>query len=57
MAQGCTNSAIAAKLGVGDKRVRNLVTDIYAKLHVEGRPQAIIMARDAGLGRSPAAGG
>lgn len=56
MARGCNNAAIGVQLGIGDKRVRNCVTEIYAKLAVPGRPQAIIVAREAGLGR-PAPGG
>ncbi len=51
MAQGLSNQVIAQELGVVDKRVRNFVTQIYDKLHVQGRPQAIIRAREAGLGR------
>ena len=54
MAQGLNNSAIALRLSIGDKRVRNCVTDIYTKLGVADRPQAIIMARDAGFGRNHA---
>lgn len=54
MAQGLNNGAIAARLGVGDKRIRNCVTEIYNKLGVADRAQAIIRARDAGLGRAPA---
>lgn len=50
MAQGLNNAAIAARLGVGDKRVRNCITDIYNKLGVADRAQAIIRAREAGLG-------
>jgi DNA-binding NarL/FixJ family response regulator len=54
LARGLNNGAIAARLGVGDKRVRNCVTEIYNKLGVADRAQAIIRARDAGLGRAPA---
>lgn len=50
MAEGLNNKAIALRLGVGEKRVRNCVTDVYAKLQVADRAQAIIRARDAGLG-------
>lgn len=53
MAQGLNNGAIASRLGVGDKRVRNCVTDIYNKLGVSDRAQAIILAREAGLGAVP----
>lgn len=49
VAKGLSNSAIAARLGVGDKRVRNCISDIYAKLHVRDRGGAIIKAREAGL--------
>lgn len=54
MAQGLNNSVIGSRLGVGDKRVRNCISQVYLKLRVQDRPQAIIMAREAGLGRSTA---
>lgn len=53
MAQGLNNATIARRLGVGDKRVRNCITGIYSKLGVADRPQAIIIAREAGVGLSP----
>lgn len=53
MAEGLNNAAIAARLGVGDKRIRNCVTEIYNKLGVADRAHAIIRARDAGLGQAP----
>jgi len=56
MARGLNNQTIALQLGVGDKRVRNCVTEIYTKLQVQDRSQAIIRARESGLGRRPAAG-
>jgi DNA-binding NarL/FixJ family response regulator len=56
MAQGLNNQRIALQLGVGDKRIRNCVTEIYNKLAVQDRGQAIIRAREAGLGRRPTAG-
>jgi DNA-binding NarL/FixJ family response regulator len=56
MARGLNNQTIALQLGVGDKRVRNCVTEIYTKLRVQDRSQAIIRARESGLGRDPAAG-
>jgi DNA-binding CsgD family transcriptional regulator len=37
---------------VSEKTVRNHVTHIYAKLEVENRAQAIVLARNAGFGRS-----
>ena len=54
MARGLNNSAIAAQTGVGDKRVRNCISDIYSKLHVPDRAAAIIKAREAGLVRTTA---
>lgn len=50
MARGLNNSIIALRLGVGDKRVRNCVSEIYSKLRVPDRGQAIVRAREAGLG-------
>ncbi|HUP71124.1 MAG TPA: response regulator transcription factor [Acidimicrobiales bacterium] len=55
MAQGLNNASIALHMHVGDKRVRNLITEVYSKLGVSGRPAAIIVAREAGLGRTPTA--
>ena len=51
VAQGRANSAIAAKLGLSQKTVRNHVSNILTKLQVADRAQAIVQARDAGLGR------
>ena len=52
LAAGRSNDAIAAELYVSNKTVRNAVSSIYAKLHAAGRAEAIIKAREAGLGRS-----
>jgi DNA-binding NarL/FixJ family response regulator len=38
-------------LFIGAKTVRNQVSTIYSKLQVSGRAEAIIKARDAGMGR------
>jgi DNA-binding NarL/FixJ family response regulator len=46
---GRTNTEIARRLVVSDKTVRNHITNIFAKLGVADRSQAIIRARDAGL--------
>jgi len=50
VAQGRANTAIAAKLGLSQKTVRNHVSNILTKLQVADRAQAIVQARDAGLG-------
>ncbi len=52
VAQGLGNAVIARRLGIGEKRVRNCMTTVYYKLRVADRPEAIIRARNAGLGRS-----
>jgi DNA-binding NarL/FixJ family response regulator len=49
IAQGYTNPAIAEKLVLSPKTVRNHVSTIFNKLQVAGRAEAIIRARDAGL--------
>lgn len=52
VAQGLSNAQIAERLFISPKTVRNHVTRIYSKLQAEGRPQAIVRAREAGLGRN-----
>jgi DNA-binding NarL/FixJ family response regulator len=51
IAGGLTNSAIAGRLGLSAKTIGNHTSAIFAKLQVAGRAEAIIRARDAGLGR------
>jgi len=51
LAAGKSNDAIAGKLYISGKTVRNAVSAIYAKLHAAGRAEAIITAREAGYGR------
>ena len=51
VAQGQNNAAIAGRLRISDKTVRNHVSNIFAKLAVADRAQAIARARDAGLGQ------
>ena len=51
IAQGLTNSAIAERLVLSPKTVRNHVSNIFAKLQVADRAQAIIQAREAGIGK------
>lgn len=50
IAQGFTNNTIAERLYLSPKTVRNQVSTIFDKLQVAGRAEAIIKARDAGLG-------
>jgi pimeloyl-ACP methyl ester carboxylesterase/DNA-binding CsgD family transcriptional regulator len=51
IAQGRDNAQIAALLGLSEKTVRNNVSHIFDKLGVENRSQAIVLARESGLGR------
>jgi DNA-binding NarL/FixJ family response regulator len=51
IAGGYTNTAIAGRLYLSPKTVRNYVSNIFTKLQVADRAQAIIRAREAGLGR------
>ncbi len=50
IARGEKNQAIAEKLVVSEKTVRNHVSNIFAKLQVADRSEAIVRAREAGLG-------
>ncbi len=47
--QGLDNLQIAARLGLADKTVRNMLSALYTKLGVEGRAMAVVKARDMGL--------
>jgi DNA-binding NarL/FixJ family response regulator len=51
VAQGKGNREIARQLFVSLKTVRNHVSNILLKLQVADRAQAVIRARDAGMGR------
>ena len=51
IARGYTNTAIADRLYLSPKTVRNYVSSIFAKLRVTDRAGAIVRAREAGLGR------
>jgi DNA-binding NarL/FixJ family response regulator len=50
LAQGHPNPSIARQLSLSTKTVGNYVSNIFTKLQVADRAQAIIRARDAGLG-------
>jgi DNA-binding NarL/FixJ family response regulator len=50
IAQGYKNPEIAEHLTLSPKTVRNHVSNIFSKLQVADRAQAILRAREAGLG-------
>ena len=51
LAQGLDNRGIARALFLSDKTVRNHVSNTLAKLEVSSRSEAVLRARNAGLGR------
>lgn len=53
LARGRRNAAIAAELGLAAKTVANHLSSIFVKLQVTDRSEAIVKARDLGLGRGP----
>jgi DNA-binding NarL/FixJ family response regulator len=53
IAQGEGNAAIAHRLQVSPKTVGNHISAIFAKLRVASRSEAIVLARDRGLGSRP----
>jgi DNA-binding NarL/FixJ family response regulator len=50
IARGLSNPVIAARLGVAVKTIGNHISAIFVKLGVATRAEAIVLARDAGLG-------
>jgi len=52
LARGLSNAEIGDRLHLSHKTVANNVSTILNKLHVSQRGQAIVRAREAGLGRS-----
>jgi DNA-binding NarL/FixJ family response regulator len=56
IAQGRNNAAIAARLGLAPKTIGNHISAIFGKLRVATRAEAVVRARDGGLGRDPAGG-
>jgi DNA-binding NarL/FixJ family response regulator len=52
IARGLSNARIAEHFVLSQKTVRNHVSNILTKLRVADRSQAIVRAREAGLGRA-----
>lgn len=52
VARGLTNTEIASRLVLSPKTVRNHVSNVFGKLQVATRAEAVAQARDAGLGRT-----
>ena len=50
IARGSSNSEIAATLAISLKTVRNHISNIFTKLRVTTRAQAIVKAREGGMG-------
>ena len=51
IAAGARNAEIARQMSIAPKTVANHISAIFTKLQVADRSEAIILARDAGLGR------
>jgi DNA-binding NarL/FixJ family response regulator len=51
IAGGLRNQAIAERLGLAPKTVANHISSIFSKLQVTDRSEAIVRAREQGLGR------
>ena len=50
IAKGLNNQVIANRLSISEKTVRNHISNIFNKLQVVDRAQAIVKAREAGMG-------
>ena len=51
IARGQSNVEMARHLGLAPKTVRNLVSAVFVKLSVASRAEAIVKAREAGIGQ------
>jgi len=49
MGQGLSNADIAERLKISEKTVRNHTSNVFDKLGVWSRAQAIVFARDRGF--------
>jgi DNA-binding NarL/FixJ family response regulator len=52
VAAGLPNTAIASRLFLSEKTIRDNLTSIFAELAVRDRAEAVVRAREAGLGRA-----
>jgi DNA-binding NarL/FixJ family response regulator len=50
LAQGKSNATLATELNLSTKTIANNVSNIFGKLQVADRAEAIVRAREAGLG-------
>ena len=53
VARGLTNARSPGGWSLSEKTVRNHVSNVFTKLQVTGRAEAVAKARDAGLGTGP----
>ncbi|PYT09245.1 MAG: helix-turn-helix transcriptional regulator, partial [Acidobacteria bacterium] len=51
--EGLGNAEIAERLAISEKTVRNHVSNVFDKLGVWTRAQAMVFARDRGFGERP----
>jgi DNA-binding NarL/FixJ family response regulator len=57
VARGLSNQQIVDRLVISPKTVRNHVSNIFGKLQVRDRAEAVVRAREAGLGGVPRGSG
>ena len=50
IARGMSNQQIVDRLVISPKTVRNHISNIFSKLQVRDRAEAVVRAREAGLG-------
>jgi len=50
IARGMSNQQIVDRLGISPKTVRNHISNIFSKLQVRDRAEAVVRAREAGMG-------